>query len=471
MLRNRKNIKILIVDDEPSIVKIIETALKKNGFSTLSANSGKQALKILEQNKINLVLLDLRLGHGINGFQTMQKIHEITPDLPIIMITAYGNIEVAVQAIKSGASEFICKPFSIKELNDSVEKVLEDAFNSEINNRGATEEFLETGCRLHFGTIIGESQPMQKVYELIKKSAPVNETIIIEGESGTGKELAAKAIHTHSKRCQHPWVALNCAAIPENLLESEMFGHVAGAFTGASYEREGLFLSANHGTLFLDEIGVMDLQLQGKLLRALQEGKIRRIGENKDISIDTRIVAATNNRLEELVKTGLFREDLYYRINVIPIRMPPLRERWSDIPLLAKAFCHHQSSKLNQEIALDDETLDALRLYKWPGNVREMQNAIACAAVLSHQGKITIDTLPPRIRAAEKDSVASLDSEAETKNINISEISLKDFLKFKEKQYISKVLEKTGGNRARAADLLGISRATFYRRYENYIQE
>ncbi len=457
---------ILIVDDEPGIVKVLQEALRSEGYATLAAESGSKALQILRRHRVDLVLLDLRLGEGINGFQTMQKIREIDLRLPIIMITAYGNIETAVQAIKSGACDFVCKPFSVKELRDTVRTALDGcARNADGSERWLAEE--ADGISLHFGGLIGESAPMQDIYRLIERVAATDATVLIEGESGTGKELVARAIHSAGRRGRKPWVPLNCAAIPANLLESEMFGHLPGAFTGASFERRGLFLCAHEGTLLLDEIGVMDMGLQGKLLRALQEGKIRRIGEEKDIEVDVRVLAATNENLEEKVSSGQFREDLYYRVNVIPVRVPPLRRRGDDLLLLADAFRCQQSRALNRDIEFAPGLTEVLRQYPWPGNVRELQNAIACAAILAEGNVIEVGNLPPRIAdlCLEQQLGGGVDESAAA-----GETTLRSFLKNKEQEYIETILRKTGGNRARAADMLGISRATFYRKYENIAQ-
>lgn len=460
---------ILIVDDEPGIVKVLQAGLQCEGYNSRVAFSGQEALQELENRPVDLVLLDLRLGQGLNGFQTMRKIHEYYADLPVVMMTAYGSIETAVKAIKSGACDFICKPFTMKELWQIIKHALAgSAFSSQPGFE--EEDRFGDGVLRHFGSLIGESAAMQKVYRLVERSAPTDATVLIEGESGTGKELVAQALHARSKRCKRRLVPMNCAAVPENLLESEMFGHATGAFTGAVFERQGLFITADKGTLFLDEIGVMDLGLQRKLLRTLQEGRVRRVGENRDREVDVRVIAATNESLEEKVGQGKFREDLYYRINVISIRLPPLRERGDDVLRLAEAFRFQQSENLEQEIKFTEEAVSALKRYDWPGNVRELQNAVACAATLCESGVIRFHDLPPAVVqgcSGMRLGGKAEDEAPERSDESAGEVPLQEFLKRKEREYIQMILKRTGGNRVRAADILGISRATFYRKYEN----
>ncbi len=451
--------RILLVDDEVSILSVLEIYLRKAGYETVSATSAAEALALYEPSATDLMIVDLRLGEGMDGLELMHACRARKSHLPVIMITAYGTIEVAVQAMKEGAYDFITKPFEFKELLSTVEGALEEHRNVDGEAHSAAGGGGE-GPTLHFGTLIGESAQMQVIYNIINRVAPSDATVLIQGESGTGKELVARAIHKASKRDEGPWVPLNCAALPATLLESEMFGHAAGAFTGAVGRRDGLFMTAHNGTLFLDEIGVMDKGLQGKLLRALQEGKVRRVGENKDEDVNVRVLAATNEALEERMKSGEFREDLFYRLSVIPLEVPPLRHRKPDIPLLVNYFCGRQALSLGRDIACDEEAMAALSSYAWPGNVRELQNAIACAATLSDNGRIKTQDLPPNIVS---DSLTP-ELLGQRGEIDLGK-SLRDFLKEKERQYMEAVLAHTDGNRARAADLLGISRATFYRKF------
>lgn len=450
---------IMLVDDEPSILKILQTYLGNAGHNTLAAESAEEALERLpETESVDLMLVDLRLGAGMDGLELMHEVKARRHALPVIMITAYGTVEVAVQAMKKGAVDFITKPFELKKLLAVINNALTESEPSDDNSTSNTEPSPPT----HFNSLVGESDEMQRIYRIIEKVGPTNATVLIQGESGTGKELVAKAIHLTSKHHGAPWLPLNCAAIPHALLESELFGHKAGAFTGANQDRPGLFKEASTGTIFLDEIGVLDYNLQGKLLRTLQEGQVRPVGGNKDIPVDIRIVAATNEDLEAQKDAGNFREDLYYRLSVIPIEIPPLRHRRSDIPLLAQYFAVQQSRKLEREVQLSKEVIEALRAYSWPGNIRELQNVIACAATLSDTGKLQIQDLSPHVQC-EADITQDSDPYCHT-SVKKGKL-LREFLREKEQAYMEAVLQHTEGNRAKAADLLGISRATFYRKF------
>lgn len=386
--------RILLVDDEPGILKVLRTYLERESFEVLTAADATECFELFGDGDVDLMIVDLRLGRGMDGLDLMHEVHVRKRDLPIIMITAYGTIEVAVQAMKEGAFDFITKPFELEPLLDVVRAALErhaEPEEDEVDAEVAGEE------HLHFGCMVGESEQMQRIYRIVERVAPTDATVLIEGESGTGKELVARSLHRAGKRAKQPMVSLNCAALPAALLESEMFGHAAGAFTGAVSARDGLFMEAHNGTLFLDEIGVMDVSLQGKLLRVLQEGRVRRIGENEDREVDVRVVAATNENLEVKMESGDFREDLFYRLSVIPIELPPLRRRGDDTALLVHHFCRLQSAALNRDITLDHGVMHILMNYAWPGNIRELQNAIACAATLCDNGVIRMQDLPPNI--------------------------------------------------------------------------
>jgi DNA-binding NtrC family response regulator len=449
--------KILIVDDEPNIVKVLKTVLEQADYEITGVGSGKAALKELACKEYDLMICDLRLGKGMDGLELLQEARMRHHSLTVIMITAYGTVDVAVEAMKEGAYDFICKPFKL----DALMATVKNAFHYHETSRASClpAETAEPGdIPVHYGTLVGESAPMQEIYRLIERVGRSEATVLIQGESGTGKELVARAIHQSSPRASGPWVPMNCAALSATLLESEMFGHAMGAFTGATKTRDGLFLAANKGTLFLDEVAAMDLGVQSKLLRALQERKVKRIGENKDIPVDVRVIAATNEPLERMRDNGEFREDLYYRISVIPIRLPPLRQRMEDIPQIARKFCRLQSESLGVEIALSAEVLSVLMAYSWPGNVRELQNAMACAATLCQNGKIAIPDLPPHIRGALEEKPRDLSDEAGRGK------SLREFLRLKEREYLEQILRRTDGNRVRAAEMLGISRATLYRK-------
>ena len=388
--------RILIVDDEPSIRKVLSAYLQQGGYSVAAVASAEEGLQCFEKNDIDLVIVDLRLEEGMDGLEFIQECKARRSRVPLIMITAYGTTNIAVQAMKEGAYDFVSKPFDFADLLDTVKNALADTVPLQ---KAGEENNDEPG--LHFGTLVGESPEMQRIYEVVEKVAPTDAGILIEGESGTGKELVARAMHERSKRKDGPLVAINCGAIPPALLESELFGYKAGAFTGAESDRAGLIQEADTGTLFLDEIGVMDFALQRKLLRTLQEGKIRPLGQNKDIEVDIRVIAATNEDIEAKKTAGEFREDLYYRLSVIPLKLPPLRRRRQDVPFLARHFCAEHSRKTDREIHLTERALEAMYNYAWPGNIRELENAIACAATMCNDGLIRVSDLPPNIAAAD----------------------------------------------------------------------
>ena len=458
--------RLLIVDDEPSIRKVLSAYLKQAGYSVTAVASAEEGLESFTKEDIDLVIVDLRLEQGMDGLEFIRECKARRSRVPLIMITAYGTTDIAVQAMKEGAYDFVSKPFDFAGLLDTVKKALADTVPVQNEKSDSSEEPV-----LHFGTLVGESPEMQRIYEVIEKVAPTDASTLIEGESGTGKELVAQAMHERSKRKEGPLVPINCGAIPPALLESELFGYKAGAFTGADSDRKGLIQEAHTGTLFLDEIGVMDFALQRKLLRTLQEGNIRPLGQNKDIEVDVRIIAATNEDIEAKKSAGEFREDLYYRLSVIPLKLPPLRRRRQDIPLLARHFCAEQSRKMNREIHLTDRALEAMYNYAWPGNIRELENAIACAATMCNDNLIRVSDLPPNIAFAENGKMSEGDDSSVSYNDIEEGKTLRDFLREKERDYMEAVLRHTGGNRAKAADLLGISRTTFYRKFPEPQQE
>lgn len=456
--------RILVVDDDLSIRKVLAAYLEQADFTVTTAADANDALRKFSGDDIALVIVDLRLGEGMDGLELIQEFKSRKNHVPVIMITAYGTTDVAVQAMKEGAYDFITKPFDFAALLKTVKNALIDVRPPEtsVNGKDAIR------ANLHFGCLVGESAEMQRIYTLIEKVAPTDASVLIEGESGTGKELVARAMHECSNRNRAAWVPINCGAIPAELLESELFGYSAGAFTGADKDRQGLFQAAHQGTLFLDEIGVMDHGLQRKLLRVLQEGRVRPLGQNSDIDVDVRVIAATNEDIEARLSTGDFREDLYYRLNVIPVKMPPLRHRKQDIPLLARYFCTEVNRKINKEVCLSDEAMEALKAYGWPGNIRELQNAIACAGTLCSGNIICASDLPPNIaRVADPGEVSDASAtltEGARQDVKQKK-TLRQFLRERERDYMAAVLEETGGNRVKAADLLGISRATLYRKF------
>ncbi len=458
MENGEKASKILIVDDEPGITRIMAESLRQSGYEVREASSAEEALRLLAREPADLLVTDLRLGAGMDGFGLLQAALADRPGLPVIIITAYGTVEMAVEAMKCGAADFIRKPFKMKDIRTVIDCALRRRKGT---SSGAPAGGGEDGPR--FGVLIGESPEMQQVYGWIDKVAKTDATVLIQGESGTGKELVAQAIHRASRRARGPVVALNCAALPANLLESELFGHAAGAFTGATGRKNGLFIAANGGTIFLDEISTMDPGMQTKLLRVLQERVVRRVGETEDIPVDVRIIAATNDSLEMKKDAGAFREDLFYRICVITLEIPPLRHRTGDIPLLAVHFLRSQGIQLGIPLVLAPDVLPTLQAYAWPGNVRELENAIACAAALCHEGCIRASDLPPRVARAAAPVLAPVPVPVDVPD-GAPPQPLRDFLRDKELEYMEQIIRQTGGNRARAAELLGISRATLYRK-------
>ena len=458
--------RILLVDDEPNIVKILTVCLTQSGHAVTGAASAEEALSRLEATEFDLLISDVRLGSGMDGLGLLQASLSRRPELPVILITAYGTVELAVEAMKLGASDFIRKPFKLDELRHTVANSL--ARRSKMAAAVSPPALTEAagGVPLHFGLMVGESAEMLLLYERIEKVAKSDASVLIQGESGTGKELVAQAIHRLSPRAAKPCVALNCAALPANLLESEMFGHAAGAFTGASHRKDGLFQAADGGTLLLDEISTMDAGLQSKLLRVLQERRVRRVGETTDMAVDVRVIAATNESLEETKEMGAFREDLFYRISVIPVELPPLRRHSGDIPLLVEHFLRLQAKAMGGELRLDDGVLGMLMRYSWPGNIRELGNAVACAATLCRDGLIRVEDLPPRISRRPAGPAVSPAGPAERFSVTGTPPPLRDFLRDKEREYMDMIIQHTGGNRVKAAEMLGISRATLYRKLE-----
>ena len=384
---------ILIIDDEKNYLVILEDLLSEEGHRVLTAESGPEGLELVKNNDLDAVITDMKMP-GMDGLQVLEEIRAVDADLPVIMMTAYGTVERAVEAMKKGAFHYILKPFENEELKVLVQKAVEHHLIVRQNRqmRGILEE------RHHFHNIVGKSPPMQKVYDLIRKVAPTKATVLITGESGTGKELIARAIHFNSPRKAGPFISVNCGALPENLLESELFGHERGAFTGAVGLRKGRFELAHGGTLFLDEISEMSPPLQVKLLRALQEMRFERVGGTETLHVDVRVLAASNRNLKEEVAAGRFRSDLFFRLNVVHILLPPLRERTGDIPLLAAYFLRkYEKQTGREEMSLRPDALRVLLDYPWPGNVRELENVIERAVILCPGQEITVDDLPSEL--------------------------------------------------------------------------
>jgi len=448
--------RILIIDDDPAMVSVISEICHERGHQTLAFNSGQKAIENLATNAPQLVITDLKMDK-VGGLEILRECREVLPQTPVILITAYAKVDTALEAMKLGAYDYITKPFKVDELQLTIQRALDhQSDRREIRNlRQIVKE------KYRFENIIGTSVRMQEVYNLIAKVADTDSTILIQGESGTGKELVARALHFNSVRQHQPFVAINCSALPENLLESELFGHKKGAFTGAVQDKIGLFEEAEMGTIFLDEINSMALSLQTKLLRVLQERQIRRVGDTKSIPINVRVLAATNEPLMDLTKSGTFREDLYYRLCVIPIEMPALRERLDDIPLLVSHFLAKNAAQTGTEAKkIDPKSIESLQAYRWPGNVRELENAIERACALCDEGTIQPHDLPPQVL---RQAGAPVSTGSTTLPVGRT---LDDYIREQERAFIDETIKVNGANREKAAKMLGISMATLYRKLE-----
>lgn len=446
--------RILVVDDEPDMVETVARILTRLGHEPVTATDGAAALELLERERPDLVLTDLRMP-GMDGLEVLKEVKRISPDAPVILFTAHATIETAVEAIKGGAFDYIPKPFTADQLQVVIERALTQRRLQEENRR--LKEQLQESYR--FENIIGRSLPMLQVFEVIKKVARSEANILIIGESGTGKELVARSIHVNSARAAKPFVPVDCASLPENLLESELFGHEKGAFTGAHMTRPGLFEYGNGGTVFLDEVGDLGGNLQAKLLRVLQERQIRRVGGNRLIAVDVRVISATNRDLAAAVKRAEFREDLFYRLNVISIPLPPLRERKGDIPLITHHYLRKYADGSGKRITgVAPETLALLEAHEWPGNVRELQNVIERAVVLAEHDTILPGDLPEHIRAGEV-GTATPESRADLPMKRAKDEWNRTF----EKEYLVSLLKRHQGNISQAARAAGVDRKTIHR--------
>ncbi|HKW87076.1 MAG TPA: sigma-54 dependent transcriptional regulator [Nitrospiraceae bacterium] len=445
---------ILVVDDDTVARDLLVEALRKEGYQVEAVGDGTQAIERGRQKRFDVVLTDIRMG-SMDGLQVLREFKQLSPETPIVLLTAFGSMEGAIAAIKQGAYDYLAKPFKKEEIKLVVRRSLDHGRLVRENAR-FREELRE---RQELSPLVGSSPLMLEVYKLVARVSAGKSTILLEGESGTGKELIARAIHANGPRREKLFVPVNCAALPDTLLETELFGHEKGAFTGATGVKQGLFETAHEGTIFLDEIGDMGLALQVKLLRVIQEQEVRRVGGTGSIKVDVRIIAATNRDLASLVKEGRFREDLFYRLNVVRIGLPPLRERREDIPMLAHHFLQKFSGSRTHPIAgFVPDALALLQRYHWPGNVRELENAIERAVSLSHGPLVLPDDLPEAIRNAEADSCEDTAGKDEAL-LTLDEV---------EKRHLMRVLRETGGNKARAAKILGIDRRTLYRMAERF---
>jgi len=439
--------RVLIVEDDPEMLALVREHLEGEGYAVTGAGRGAEAIAALRSGEFDVVLTDLRLP-DVDGMEVLRTARETQREAPVILFTAFGSIETAIQAIRHGAYDYVTKPFALEEISLLVGKALEDRRLREENRRLREE----VAGRYRFRNLLGASPAMQAVFALIRQAAPGDANILISGDSGTGKELVAKALHYNSPRAERPFVPVNCAAVPAGLLESELFGHVKGAFTGAMKARRGLFREAEGGTLFLDEVGDMAPELQAKLLRVIEDRVVRPVGSDEAAPVDLRLIAATNKDLVARIQEGLFREDLYYRLAVIPIHLPPLRERREDIPLLAEHFLRRAVAASVKDIrGFTPEAMAALLRHPWPGNVRELENVVERAVTLAGG-----DQIPPEallLDASAGATPAALLAQA-ARRPTLEELTV---------EYVSLVLREVGGDKAKAAEILGVSKRTLYR--------
>ncbi|HLK99576.1 MAG TPA: sigma-54 dependent transcriptional regulator [Myxococcaceae bacterium] len=448
--------RILIVEDELEMRVMLQKGLARRGFEPSAHLTAEEVLTRLSTEDYDAVLTDLQMP-GMNGLALCERIGLNRPDIPVVVVTAFGSLETAVAAMRAGAYDFITKPVDL----DALAFVLERAVQHRALRQEVRRLRQELGQRAVARELIGESPALKQAYALIDRVAEVDTTVLITGESGTGKEVAARALHSRSRRKEGPFVAINCAAMPEQLLESELFGHVKGAFTDARAARTGLFVQANGGTLLLDEVGELPLGLQPKLLRALQERKARPVGGNEEVEFDVRIIAATNRDLELAVEEGRFREDLYYRLNVINIELPPLRARGNDVLVLCQHFIEQFAARTGKRVVgLSPAVAQRLMSYAWPGNVRELQNCMERAVALTSFEQLTVEDLPERLRNYSTPRVVP----------EVTDMSDLVTLEEVERRYIHRVLESVGGSRTLAARILGVDRKTLYRKLERRVR-
>ncbi len=452
--------RILVVDDEESIREFLEIMLKKEGYEITLAEDGQKAKDLLTKKSFDMIISDLQMPN-VTGIELLKYAKEFYPDVVFMLITAFGTTETAVEAMKMGAYDYLTKPFKIDEVRLNILNALRTK-NLEVENRSLKKELVK---EYSFQNMVGNSAPMHAIYEMVRRVAQTPTNVLITGESGTGKEVIAKAIHYNGPLKDKPFVTINCGAIPENLMESEMFGHKKGSFTGAIVDKVGLFEVADDGTLFLDEVGELPLTIQVKLLRAIQERIIRRVGATEDMKVTVRIIAATNRNLEEMVQKGTFRQDLFYRLNVINIKSPPLRDRRDDIPLLANHFLKKYNDRLNKTIGgISNEAMEILKKYDYPGNVRELENLIERTVALEGGATILPESLPPIVNTTSGRKMAS------SNEIEMGDdgLDLDKVMGQIEKELLVKAIHSAGGVKKRAAKLLHISFRSMRYRIEKY---
>jgi len=441
---------LLVADDDPVARDLLVEVLTREGYRVLAAGSGEACVRLAEQEPVDLALVDLRMP-DLDGLAVLARLRALDPPVPVLILTAFATVDTAIEAIRAGAYDYLSKPFRVEEIRLAVRRALE-AQRLRRENLQYRQELQE---RYRVEHLIGQSPAMVAVYRTIARVAPLDTTVLIEGETGTGKELVARAIHHASPRAGRPFVVVDCAALPETLVESELFGHEKGAFTGATQSRRGLLEAADGSTCLLDEVGELSLPLQAKLLRVLQERVVRRVGGNAPIPVDVRLIAATNRDLRKAVEEGRFREDLYYRLNVVTIRVPPLRERPQDIPLLAQHFLRKWAAATGKPVTgFARETLERLARHAWPGNVRELEHVVERAVALATSSILLPEDLPPDVGPAGPPAPPTLPP---GRRMTLEELK---------RWYVERVLAETGGNKARAAEILGIDRRTLYRLLE-----
>ncbi len=443
----RTHASILVVDDDPATQDLLREVLSEEGYRVHTSGSGEEALRIGERDSFDLIISDMNLGPDLNGLDVLRAYKSIQPESEVILITAFGSLENAIEAVKAGAFDYISKPFKIDAVLLQVRRALE--------NRNLVQENLnlkrQLGKQAQLSSLVGRSASMMGVYKTIAMVADSRSTVLILGESGTGKELVAKAIHHNGPRANQAFFAVNCGALAETLLETELFGHVRGAFTGAIENKRGMLEEASGGTVFLDEVSEMSPALQVKLLRAIEEQEVRRLGSNQVTKIDVRLIAASNQRLDELVEAGKFRADLYYRLRVVEIELPPLRSRREDIPLLVEHFLKNFGSERDRAFSIASEALEVLMVYDWPGNVRELENALESAVALNRTGVVIPGDLPAKVRQVSED--------ADRVDRLYSDLPPLHEL---DRRYAAHVVKITQGNKAKAAHIMGIARKTLY---------
>ncbi len=442
--------RVLVVDDEQSMCEMLQTALGLRGFEVAWRTRPEGALALLREEDFDVVLSDLRMP-GMSGTELCERVVANRPDIPVVVMTGFGSLEAAVAAIRAGAYDFVTKPIELDLLQIALERAVRHRrLKDQVRRLSEQAERVD-----HFDDILGDSPAMRHLFDQLRRIAPTEASVLICGESGTGKELVARSIHDNSRRGQGPFVAVNCAALPESLLESELFGHAKGAFTDARNERKGLFQQAESGTLLLDEVGELPLVMQPKLLRALEESRIRPVGSDKEIEVDVRLLAATNRDLESAVEEGRFRQDLYFRINVIQLELPPLRSRGTDVLLLAQHFIERFAARSGKRVVgLTEQTMERLLNYSWPGNIRELRNVMERAVALTRFEKIVVDDLPEKIRDY-RGSQVFIGGDDPSELVPLEDV---------EARYIHHVLDAVDGNKTMAARILGLDRKTLYRK-------